>query len=58
MTVVLTDDGVGDRDLQPHPVSDLEAGVRQLHHLDDGRHVGLTHRQRQVVKLCGAGEEF
>ena len=42
----LTDDGIGDGDLQPHPVSNLQTGVGQLHHLDDGRHVRLARRQR------------
>lgn len=51
----LTNDGVGDGDLQPHPVSNLQARVRQLHHLDDGCHVCFTCRQRQVFKLWHGG---
>lgn len=46
--LLLTNDSVGDGDLQPHPVSDLQAGVRELHHLDDGSHVCFIGRQRQV----------
>lgn len=56
--LVLTNDSISDGDLQPHPVSDLEAWVWQLHHLDDGGHVCFTCRQRQVIKFCETGEDF
>lgn len=43
-----TDEGVGDGDLQPHPVSDLQPRLRIGHRLDDSRHVTVDV---QVVLL-------
>lgn len=36
---LLTDECVGDSDLQPHPVPDLQSGLRVQHGLDNGGHV-------------------
>lgn len=49
----LTDDGVGDGDLEPHAVSDLQARVWQLHDTHHGAHVTL-HRQRRLLQFCKA----
>lgn len=35
------DEGVRNRDLQPHPIADLQAAVRSLHGLYDLRHGGV-----------------
>lgn len=49
----LTNDSIGNGDLEPHPVADLQAGVWQLHDPDHGAHVAL-HRQRPLLQLCKA----
>lgn len=38
---LLTNEGVGDGDLQPHPVPDLQAGLRIGHCLDNSCHVAV-----------------
>lgn len=47
----LTDEGVGDGDLQPHPVPDLQAGLGVGHGRHHGGHVAVDV---QVVFLMDA----
>ena len=52
----LTEEGVGDGDLQPHTVPDLQPGLRGRHRLGDRRHVGVQ-REVEVVEACSCVKE-